>query len=405
MPDAEKLAAVRRALPALDAGIYLNTGATGPLPAETAKAMADLAEWELTTGRGHAASFEDAVLRIEEARSATAAVLGTDVDAIALTHSTTDGMGAATWATDWRPGDRVVTTRLEHVGGVGALYALRRRAGVEVDFVDIGDGGDDDRTLAALDAAITPTTRLVSVSHVSWSTGAVLPVAAIASLAHARGAFVAVDGAQAAGAIPVNVADLGADFYAIPAQKWLLGPEGMGALAVAPAMWDRALPAFGGWLSFERVDATGTGDFWPDARRLQWTNFHRPSVVGMARSIGWLTMYVGLDWIHGRGIAMARRAADRLAAIPGVTILTPVDRMATLVTFRIAGWPAQAALDELGARVFAIARVLPSPDALRISPAFFTTDDEIERFARGVELLARHTPGTIPSRRLEILRG
>ena len=119
----------------------------------------------------------------------------------------------------------------------------------------------------------------------------------------------------------------------------------------------------------------------------------------MARSIGWLSMFVGLDYVLGRGPAMARAIARRLAAIDGVTVLTPTDRMATLVTFRIAGWSAQAALDELGARVFAIARTIPSLDALRVSVGFFTSEDELERLADAVELLAAHTPETLPPRR------
>ena len=399
MPDAEKIGAVRAALPAVEAGIYLNTGSVGPLPAETASAMADLAAWEVRTGRAHPDYYLDLVDRMNEARAGVAAILATDVDSVALTHATTDGMNHAAWSVDWRPGDRAVASQLEHPGGIGALYALRERAGVEVDFVDIGTGGDEALVLDAFDAAITPGTRLVAVSHVSWATGAVLPIAAIAAMAHARGAVVAVDGAQATGAIPVDLAATGADFYAVPAQKWLLGPEGMGALVVSPNVRDRARPTFGGWFAFERVDARGTGDFWPDARRFEATAFHRPSVVGMARSIGWLSMYVGLDWIHRRGCELAGRAAARLAAIPGVTVITPRDRMATLVTFRIAGWPAQVALDELGARVFAIARAVADRDALRISVGFYNTDEELERFAAAVELLAAHTPDTVPPRR------
>ncbi len=399
MPDEEKLAAVRAGLPAVDAGIYLNTGSVGPLPAETAKAMADLEGWELRTGRAHVDAYHDSLERMAEARAGAAAVLHTDVDAIALTHCTTDGMNHAAWSIDWRPGDRVVTTQLEHAGGLGALYALRARAGVDVAFVDVGTGGDDARTLEALDAAIVPGTRLVSLSHVAWGTGAVLPIAEIARLAHDRGALLAVDGAQSAGAIPVDVEELGADFYAISAQKWLLGPEGMGALAVSSAAIADARPTFAGWFAFETINGTGDAAFQPDARRFEGTNFHRPSVTGMARSLGWLSMYVGLDWVHERGVALARRAAERLAAIPGVELLTPLDRMATLISFRIGGWPAEEALTELGARVFAIARQIPDRNALRISVAFFTTEAEVERFAGAVELLAAHTPATLPPRR------
>jgi L-cysteine/cystine lyase len=405
LPDPEKLAAVRKAIPALSAGIYLNTGSVGPMPAETAAAMADMAAYERDVGRAHNDYFVEAMARMDEARAGVAAVLGTDVGAVALTHSTTDAMNAATLLPDWRAGGRVVTTAHEHPGGVGPLYALRDRLGVEIAFVDAGDDGDDDRTLAAFDAAITPGTRLVSISHVLWTTGAVLPVARIAELARARGALVVVDGAQAAGAIPFRFDELGVDLYAASAQKWLLGPEGMGALVIDPSLLERVTPALGGWFSFERVDSSGDAAWWADARRFEASGYHRPSVVGMARSIGWLSMYVGLDFVHRRGMALAAMAAARLAAIGGVTVLTPADRMATLVTFRIAGWPAQAALDELGARVFAIARTIPSLDALRISVGFFNSEDELERLAGTVELLAAHAPETLPPRRVLAILG
>ena len=405
-PDADRLAAVRAALPALEAGIYLNTGSVGPLPAEAAAAMTELADYELRTGRAHIEYYEETLQRMAEARAVTAAVLTADVGDIALTHSTTDGMNVGVWGIDWQPGDRAVTTRLEHPGGIGALYNLRERLGIDLAFVDVGPDRSEADVLDAFDRAIGERTRAVVVSHVLWATGTVLPLARIAEIAHARGAFLIADGAQAAGAIPVDLAATGADVYAVAAQKWLLGPEGMGAVAVAPAARDRLRPAFGGWYTFESVDSSGTGIWWPDARRYEASNFHRPSIVGMARSIGWLTMFVGLDWIHARGEAMARTAAERLTAIDGVEVLTPLDRMASLVTFRIRGWPVQAALDELGARVFAVARTVPLVDALRISVGFFTSDAELERFIGCVELLAAHTPETVPARRtLTILSG
>jgi L-cysteine/cystine lyase len=397
-PEAEKLSAIRKALPATSAGIYLNTGSVGPLPAESAAAMAEMATFELEVGRAHADVFEASLQRMDEARAAVAAVVGTDVRSVGLVHSTTDAMNAGTLALDWRRGGRIVTSRSEHAGGLGPLLALRER-GVEVVLLDAGADGDDARTLAAFEAAMTPDTRLVSLSHVLWTTGARMPIREIAAIARERGALFVVDGAQAAGAIPFRFDELGADVYAVPAQKWLLGPEGMGAVVVAPDVIERLIPASAGWFSFERSDSDGSAEWWPSARRFEASNYHRPSVVGMARSLGWLSMFVGLDYVHARGTALAAATARRLAAIPGVTVLTPLERMATLVTFRIAGWTPQAALDELGARVFAIARTIPQLDALRISVGFFNSEDELERFAGAVELLAVHTPETLPPRR------
>jgi L-cysteine/cystine lyase len=398
LPDDQKLAAVRQALPALSAGIYLNTGSAGPLPRETAKAMADLAEYELTVGRAAPDYDLQAIERMAEARAAVAAVLTADVDTVALTHSTTDGLSAAAWGLDWRPGDRAVTTNLEHPGCIGSLLALRDRLGVDLRIVDIGDGGDDERTLAAVDAAIDNTTRLVAVSHVAWTTGAVLPVRGIAEVAHAAGAFVLVDGAQAAGAIAVDVSALAADAYAISAQKWLLGPEGMGALWVSPTAADRLEPTFAGWFGFDEPGTRLPYRPFIDARRFEWGNYHRPSVLGLARSCGWLAMFVGLDYVYGRGATLARRTAVSLAAIDGVEVISPIERLGPLVTFRIDGWPAEIALDELGRRTFAIARTVPETDWLRLSIGFFNTEAELDRVATTVAELAAHTPQTLPPR-------
>ncbi len=398
MPDPEKLAAVREALPATGAGIYLNTGTAGPIPTDTAAAMAQAADLELTLGRGHVSQFSEIEQRMDEARAAAAAILTADLESVGLTHSTTDGMNIGTWAADWRPGDVAVTSSLEHLGGLGPLYAVRDRRGVELRIVDVGRGDDADRIVDAFDAAIDAATRLVSISHVAWSTGAVLPVARVAEIAHARGALVLVDGAQSAGALAVDPEALGADVYSAPGQKWLLGPEGMGVVWVAPAARERVGLTFAGYFSYGSADTRGLGVPWPGARRFEATNFHRPSVIGLARSCGWLSMHVGLDWAFARSARLARAAADRLASIDGVELLTPRDRMATLVSFRIAGWTAGQAVEELGRRVFAIVRDIPPLDAVRISVGFFNTEAELARFCDAVAELAAHTPETLPRR-------
>jgi L-cysteine/cystine lyase len=405
MPDEEKLAAVREALPAVGAGIYLNTGSLGPIPAESAAAVQEYEAHDLRVGRAHPDDMEAGFERMAEARAGVAAILGADVGSVALNHATTDGMNTATWAVDWRAGDRAVTTRHEHAGGLGPLVAIRDRFGVELSFVDIGEGADDEVTMDAFDAAIVPGTRLVSVSHVLWTTGARLPVERIARLARDRGAMVVVDGAQAVGAIPVAVESIGADFYAVPSQKWLLGPEGTGALWASDRAIESAAQSTTGWYSFEQLQLDGSAAYHRDARRFEGSNYHKPSVVGFARSCGWLSMYVGLPWVHERGQRLARAAAHRLAEIDGVEVVTPRERMATLVSFRIRGWTPAEALDELGARVFAIARTVPQIDAIRISVGFFNTEEEIERLAGAVALLASHTRETIPARKRLVILG
>jgi L-cysteine/cystine lyase len=406
LPDDEKIPALREALPSTAAGIYLNTGSAGPLPRETARAMAEAEAWELRTGRADVNFWKDSLERRAEARAAIASVIGTDPGHIALTHATTDGMNVAAWAVDWKPGDRVVTTNLEHAGGLGPLWAVRERHGVELAIADIGTGADPAAILATLDRVIVPGTRLVALSHVTWATGARLPIREIAELAHSRGALIAVDGAQSVGAIPVSVEELGVDIYAVPGQKWLLGPEGTGAVYCADSVLDRPRMAWAGYWSFESMDLAADGVPWPDARRFENGGFHGPSVLGFARSTAWLSMYVSFQWIHDRIARMAGEAASMLAEVPGVEVLTPRENMAGLVTFRIAGWRATPALKELSQRTLCIARTIPPLDAIRISVGFFNTEGELRRFRDGVALVAENTPETIPHRPvIEVLRG
>lgn len=404
MPDDEKLTAVRELLPATGAGIYLNTGTAGPLPRETAAAMAELAGWEVATGRAHAAFQEEALARMDEARGAVAAVIHADLDSIALMHSTTDGVNAALWSVDWQPGDNLVTTTLEYAGVEAGIDALAERRQLEVRR--IAPGPDDVATLAAFAEAFDARTRLAVLSLVTYSTGERLPVEGVVALARASSSGVVVvgDAAQAAGAIPVDVERLGVDFLAVPAQKWLLGPEGLGALYVSPGVLDRVRPAFAGVGALRDRPAPARGRR-NDARGFEWSNFHSPSVVGMARSCGWLSMYVGLDWVHDRGRSLARLAADALAGTTGVSLVTPIDRLATLVTFRLANWRAEEALEELGRRTFVIARAVGHLDAIRISTAFFNTAEEIARFCDAVAEVAAHTPETLTRRRALTILG
>jgi len=368
--------------------------------------MAEAEAWELRTGRADRNYWEDALQRKAEARASIAAVLGTDTRRVALTHAATDGMNIATWAIDWQPGDRAVTTSLEHPATLGPLWAVRARHGIRLEIVDLGHGASPAAVIEAMDRATVPGTRLVSMSHVSWATGARLPVAEIAAIARGRGALVAIDGAQAVGAIPVAVEEIGADFYSVPAQKWLLGPEGMGAVYCAPSALEEGRLAMAGAYSFESMDLAGAGVPWPDARRFENSTLHIPSVLGFARSTAWLSMYVGLPWALERTGRLAGEAASILAEVPGVEVLTPRRNMAGLVTFRIGGWTAAAALHELEQRTLCVARTIPPLDAIRISVGFFNTDRELRRFRDGVALVAAHSPDSIPRRpRIEVLRG
>ena len=212
---------------------YLNTGTIGPTRRSTMdatqRAWAMLEENPIA----HYGQLAGQPMR-EDTRTVAAKFLGCDLDELALTGSTTAGMNAIAQGLRLGAGDRVVLTDQEHSGGLHCWQYLARHQGVELDVVAIPQA--EHRTTAIVDAiakSIRERTRVISVSHVFSSTGLRMPIAEIAALARSRGLMCVVDGAQAVGAIRVNVRELGCHAYATSGHKWLLGPKGTGLLYIA----------------------------------------------------------------------------------------------------------------------------------------------------------------------------
>lgn len=376
MNNTDKIAAIRQALPATTAGVYLNTGSCGPVSRAVGDTMRAVAERELTGGRIAPSEWPDYMAALGDLRGSFARLLGADPDEIALTHHTTDGMNIGIWGLDWRAGDELITTNNEHEGGLMPAYNVARRLGVVVKVVDIGLGDGD--VVALLRAAMTPRTRLISLSHVSWMSGARLPLEEIVALAHQQGALVLVDGAQTVGAIPLDAHALGADMYTATGQKWLCGPEGVGALYVRRALREQLQPTFAGYGSiYPDMDYDYQGNFrlTDGASRYEVGTSSRPANLAMLAGLRWLEENVTWPWAHERIATLAGMAAEMLAALPGVTVLTPPSR-AGLISFTIEGQSAEAVVARVAQRGVWI-RWLPKRGWLRISTSFFNTAEDL----------------------------
>jgi L-cysteine/cystine lyase len=374
-----RVAAVRRELPATESQVYLNTGTSGPLPRRTAEIIAAENERQLRDGRSNLkTSFDEYLPMQATVRARFARLLGAEVEEIALTHHTTEGMNIACWGLNWQPGDEIVTTSREHQGGLLPAYAVARRFGVTLRVVDLDRAGED--IAGAVTAAITPRTRLVVMSHVAFTSGAVLPVAAVAAAAHRVGAYVAVDGAQSCGAIPVDVRELDVDFYAVPGQKWLCGPEGVGALYVRRERISELLPTFVGFSSIRNPEAMDlSGYFMPaaGAARYELGTLYWPGLFGMNESLRWMEEDLGWSWMYEQTTEITQRCRSMLGGLPGVTIHTPVPH-AGLTAFSVAGLDPQTTVTRLSERGITI-RAVPIYNWFRVSTAFFNSDDDLDR--------------------------
>jgi len=385
----DRVGALRALLPATARGAYLNTGTAGPLPTPVAEAMRAELSTQLDRGRAGPDHLERYLALAASNRTAVASLLGCLADEVALTRSTTEGMGLVTAAIDWRPGDEAVTTDVEHPGVLFPLFVARERYGIAIRRI-AAQGSTDDAIVEAVTASIGPRTRLVSISHVSYRTGQVLPVRAIADVVRRHGAILLVDGAQSFGAIEVDVAELGCDAYALPGQKWLCGPEETGALYCRRDLLAQIPVPLASYGTAASYDDDGFVAH-TDGRRLEFGTRNPVGFVGQLAAIAFLRERVGIEAAASRSVALARSAITELDQVRGVEMLTPAARHATLVTARIAGVGADRAVEALADRRIFV-RSIRELDAIRLSLAYFTTTDERERAVFEIANLAKGAP-------------
>jgi selenocysteine lyase/cysteine desulfurase len=350
------LAVLRAQFPVLERIAYLNAGTNGPLPASATVAARVQLEREQAEGRGGMPHFERRQQLAEELRAAYAARVGCAPADLALTTSTTEGIARVLLALDLRSGDEIVTSDEEHPGVLGPLVGQRAR-GVRVRTAPWADVAD----------AVGPQTRLVVCSHVSWRSGRLAPVA-LAEL----DVPVLLDGAQGAGAVPVDVAALGAGAYAAAGQKWLCGPEGTGLLYVSAALRERMRAPSPGYVNLEDPGAGLDAVPWGDARAYDAPVLSGPSLAQAGAALDVLEE-TGWDAIYAHAASLAATAAEALRD-HGREVLERDST--TLVTWREPDAP--AAVERLAA-AGVVVRSLPGEDLLRASFGGWSSADDLDR--------------------------
>jgi cysteine desulfurase/selenocysteine lyase len=229
-----------------------------------------------------------------------------------------------------RAGDEILITGLEHHSNIVPWQLACERTGAKLVVVPITDDGEV--PVEAFEKRLTPRTRLAAVSHVSNALGTINPVKQFIALAHERNVPVLVDGAQAAPHLPIDVVDLGCDFYAVSAHK-MYGPTGIGAL-YGRAEWLEKLPPYqggGDMISSVTFEKTTYNE-------LPW-KFE----AGTANIAGGIVFGVAVDWLSAVGLpAVAAHEHDllvhataRLSAIPGLTIIGRAREKAGVISFTL----------------------------------------------------------------------
>jgi cysteine desulfurase/selenocysteine lyase len=374
---------VRREFPILGRGFaYLDSAATAQKPAAVLEAEAGFyGAHNAAVHRAVHTLSEEATRAYEGARERVRRFLGApEAREIVFLRGTTEAINLVAHTVGLAPGDEVVVSGLEHHANI-VPWQL---AGATLRVVPLDDAGAV--RWDALDGLLGPRTRVVAVTHVSNVTGAITPLDRVVARAHAAGALVLVDGAQAVPHLPVDVAALGCDFYAFSGHK-AYAPTGIGALYARAAVLERLPPWQGGGemilsVSFER------STFQDIPHRFEAGTPNVAGAVGLAAAIDWLD---GLDRAaaaaHER--ALAQQAAAELARLPGVRVW----RGASLVSFDVEGvhpHDVGTVLDRVGVAVRTghmcaqpLMRRLGVPGLTRASFAPYNTAAEVEALVAG----------------------
>lgn len=367
-PGSETLRAL---FPVTERCAYLNHASAAPLNRRTADAVRRwVTDWERD---GTQAVFSEDVL--SEYRVRTARLIGARPDEIAFTRNTSDGLMLVALGLPWRPGDVLVTAESEFPANVYPWQSLLDR-GVEIRRVPAREG----RVLIDDVAAVMDErTRLLALSFVEFFTGFRNHLAELGQLCRERNARFCVDAIQGAGALPIDVDEMGIDFLSTGSAKWLLGPIGAGVFYCRRALIGELDPGTYGWQSTVDPDDHFNYDLplSDTASRFEAGTLAWPSLIGLMESVQ-LLQDVGVDNIEEHVLSLTDGLIASLAD-RGYELITPIGSRAErsgIVTFRHPD-RATAELHERLANESVI--VSQRGDGIRVSPHLYNTWDDIER--------------------------
>jgi cysteine desulfurase / selenocysteine lyase len=382
--------------------VYLDSANTSQKPRQVIDAMRDHQERHNgNVSRSVHTLGTESTTAYEDARAKVAAFIGAATpDEVVFTKNSTEAINLVAWtAGDFLslgPGDEIVVSEMEHHSNLVPWQLLCRRTGATLRWFGVTDEGRLDES--QLDTLVNERTKLVSVVHMSNILGTINDPSRIVARAHEVGALVLLDCSQSVPHLPVDVAALGADFIAFTGHK-MLGPTGIGVLWGRMSLLEGMPPFLAGGSTIETVTMGGTTFAAPPAR-FEGGTPPITEAVGLGAAVDYLTA-LGMENIHRHEQEITAYALKALADVSGVRIFgpaTPEGRGGT-VSFEVAGvhpHDVGQILDDLGVEVRVghhcarpVCTRFGVPAMTRASFYLYTTTDEIDALARGLEQVRR----------------
>ncbi len=305
------------------------------------------------------------------------------------------------WGLDWQPGDHLLITDSEHPGVIAAVQELQRRFKIEVSICPLIPTLNQGDPVEAIEQYLRPNTRLLVVSHVFWNTGQLLPLEQIMQRCHQlnqqpeHSGFrnqikVLVDGAQSVGILPLNLKEIGVDFYGFTGHKWWGGPVGVGAFYIHPDIQKKLHPTFIGWrgVLFDREE--NLVGWQSDGRKFELATSAYPLYSGLREAIALHNQWGSAEERYQRILALSQYLWEKLTKIPGILCLRNAPPETGLVSFQIeptlleSGFNYEAITQNLENNQIMV-RWISHPNCLRACVHYFTLESEIDRLVCAIE--------------------
>jgi len=367
---------IRKCFPILKSKVFLNHAGVSPLCIPVAEAIQNYLK--------HRVVGEEEDFDLDSVRSLFAQLINAGSEEIALVPNTSTGLNIAANLLRHPRGSNIVTSDLEFPSVVYPWLRIKMRSNLEIRYVKNVEGKV---LLEDFERAIDDRTVAVVISHVEYANGFKNDLKAISEITHEHGALLIVDACQSAGAMNINVKQQGIDFLATSCYKWLLAPSGAGFLYIREDQIREAEPVFVGWASVKR-EIFETADLW-DNTRLALSETARRFEVGTPSEISYVGVMAALELILGYGIekiesriiGLTRYLIDRLKE-EGFTLQTSEDPhdLSGIVNFKVSE-PDRMVENLRGKGVIVSARM----NGIRISPHFYNTREDIEKFLAHVK--------------------
>ena len=346
-------------------GTHLNTGTYGASPISVINALVQhLRAFERMIGQE---PVDYAALKRE-----LEAFLHAWPGSVAILRNTTEAMNIVAAGIALNPGDEILSTTHEHIGGRCCWELLAKRHGVSYrTFAPPLDPANDDELLTAWQSAVSPRTRVLSISHVLFSTGMIQPVARLVQWARARNIITVIDGAHPPGMLVTDIQAIDADFYATSTHKWLLGPKGTGLLIVRPDRMTSTWPLI------------GSGD-WdkPDISRFEHVGTINESLIAGLRAAIAFQNRIGRAAIEQRARSLATQLHEMLSTNPRIHIHSPRNPhlRSAMVAFTMEGTTAEALQALLGRARIRVRRVSEfGYEYVRMSTQVYVLPSQLEK--------------------------